>query len=54
MAQKYVPDMITSRKKFPYRAPIDISELLEDEYIKYMTSDCILRQFNIFNSNSKT
>jgi asparagine synthase (glutamine-hydrolysing) len=39
MAQKYVPDTITERKKFPYRAPIDITELLQDEYVKYMTSN---------------
>ncbi len=52
MAQKYVPDIITRRKKFPYRAPIDISELLQNEYIRYMTSDCSLKQFGIFNSNT--
>jgi asparagine synthase (glutamine-hydrolysing) len=52
MAQKYVPEIITGRKKFPYRAPIDISELLQDEYIRYMISDSSMKQFNIFNPNT--
>ncbi len=52
MAQKYVPEAITGRKKFPYRAPIDISKLLQDEYVRYMTSDCRLKQINIFNSET--
>jgi asparagine synthase (glutamine-hydrolysing) len=52
MAQKYVPETITERKKFPYRAPIDISKLLQDEYVRYMTSECSIKQFNIFNSNA--
>lgn len=49
LAQKYVPDIITKRKKFPYRAPIDIAELLKDEYVRYMTSTSSLKQFGIFN-----
>lgn len=52
IAHKYVPDRITGRKKFPYRAPIDISKLLQDEYIRYITSECSLKQFNVFNPNT--
>lgn len=49
MASRYVPDLIIKRKKFPYRAPINISELMKDEYVRYMTSSSSLKQFNIFN-----
>jgi asparagine synthase (glutamine-hydrolysing) len=49
LAQKYVPEMITSRKKFPYRAPINIHELMKDEYIRYMLSLESLKLFGIFN-----
>lgn len=52
LAQKYVPEMITKRKKFPYRAPISISELIKDEYIKYMISSDKLKQCEIFNPSS--
>jgi len=50
MAQKYVPDMITRRKKFPYRAPVNISELTRDEYIKHMLSESSLKKFGVFNA----
>lgn len=49
LAHKYVPDTITKRKKFPYRAPIDIAELMKDEYVKYMISISCLKLFGIFN-----
>ncbi len=49
LAQKYVPELITKRKKFPYRAPINISELMQDEYVKHMTSASNLHQFGVFN-----
>jgi asparagine synthase (glutamine-hydrolysing) len=52
LAQKYVPDVITRRKKFPYRAPINISELMKDEYLKYITSASSLKQFGVFNPNA--
>jgi asparagine synthase (glutamine-hydrolysing) len=52
LAQKYVPDIITNRKKFPYRAPIDILQMLNDEYIRYMISTEMLKQYGVFNSNS--
>lgn len=52
MAQKYVPDMITKRQKFPYRAPIDISELLQDEYIRYMICESSIKRYHVFNSNA--
>lgn len=52
LAQKYVPEMITKRTKFPYRAPINIHELMQDEYVKYITSSTKLKQYGIFNSCS--
>jgi asparagine synthase (glutamine-hydrolysing) len=52
LAQKYVPDMITKRKKFPYRAPINIEELIKNEYVKYILSPERLKQFGIFNPPS--
>jgi asparagine synthase (glutamine-hydrolysing) len=52
LAQKYVPDIITKRKKFPYRAPINVSELMKDEYIRHMTSAGSLKQFGVFNPHA--
>lgn len=52
LAAKYVPEMIIKRKKFPYRAPINISELIKDEYVKYITSFDKLKQYGIFNPAS--
>ena len=52
LARKYVPDTITRRKKFPYRAPIDISELMQDEYVRYLTSADTLARFGVFNSGA--
>lgn len=49
LAQKYVPEIITGRKKFPYRAPIEISEIMKDEYIKHIISDGIIKRFRVFN-----
>lgn len=49
LAQKYVPEMIIKRKKFPYRAPINIPELMKDEYVKHITSSDKLKQYGIFN-----
>ena len=48
LAEKYVPNIIIKRKKFPYRAPIDISELMKDEYIRYIISINRLKQFGVF------
>ncbi len=52
LATKYVPDIITKRHKFPYRAPIDISELMKDEYVRHIISTNCLKQFGIFNPNA--
>lgn len=52
LAKKYVPDTITRRKKFPYRAPIDISELMQDEYLRYLTSADTLVRFGVFNADA--
>jgi asparagine synthase (glutamine-hydrolysing) len=52
LARKYLPDKITNRKKFPYRAPINIRELMKVEYIRYMTSASLLKQYGIFNPAS--
>lgn len=52
LARKYVPDIIIKRKKFPYRAPINIAELIKDEYVRHMTSAGSLKQFGVFNPNA--
>jgi asparagine synthase (glutamine-hydrolysing) len=52
LAQKYVPEMITKRKKFPYRAPINITALMKDEYVRYITNSDKLKQYGIFNPAS--
>jgi asparagine synthase (glutamine-hydrolysing) len=52
LAKKYVPEMIVKRKKFPYRAPINISELMKDEYVRHMINSERLRQYGIFNPSS--
>lgn len=51
LAEKYMPDTIIKRKKFPYRAPINICELMKDEYIRYITNASSLKEFGIFNPN---
>ena len=52
LAKKYVPEMITKRSKFPYRAPINISELLKDEYIEYVMSGSSIKQYGVFNAEA--
>ncbi len=52
LAEKYVPDMISKRTKFPYRAPIDISELMKDEYVSFMTSASSIKEFGVFDPKS--
>jgi asparagine synthase (glutamine-hydrolysing) len=52
LAEKYVPDIITKRQKFPYRAPIDLPELMKDEYVRHITSSNSLKQFGVFNPNA--
>jgi asparagine synthase (glutamine-hydrolysing) len=51
LARKYVPDIITKRKKFPYRAPIDIFELMKDDFIKYTVCTDNINKYKIFNPN---
>lgn len=49
LAAKYVPEQITARKKFPYRAPIDINEMMQSDYVRDITSPGSLSRFGIFN-----
>lgn len=48
LARKYVPDLIAKRQKFPYRAPINIRQLLSDPYIRSMLDSDRLRKYGIF------
>jgi asparagine synthase (glutamine-hydrolysing) len=48
LAQKYVPDKIAKRKKFPYRAPINIAELMKDEYVRDIMSGATLKKYGVF------
>ncbi len=52
LARRYVPEAIAKRKKFPYRAPIDIRTLLRDDYVRHMLSPGCLSRFGIFNENA--
>ncbi len=52
LACKYVPEAITKRKKFPYRAPINIREIMKDEYTSYVMSDSCMKQFGVFNETA--
>lgn len=52
LAQKYIPEKITKRKKFPYRAPVLIPELLKNEYIREILCFSKLKQYGIFNPYS--
>lgn len=52
LAQEYLPDKIIKRKKFPYRAPINIPELMKDEYLSQIISFSKLKQYGIFNPYS--
>ncbi|UOO37495.1 asparagine synthase (glutamine-hydrolyzing) [Oscillospiraceae bacterium CM] len=52
LAQKYVPESIIRRKKFPYRAPVHIPELLKDEIVRYYLSPDLLSHYGIFNAQA--
>ena len=52
LARRYVPEAITKRKKFPYRAPINIREILKDDYARYMLSTGCVKQFGVFNEKA--
>jgi asparagine synthase (glutamine-hydrolysing) len=49
LARKYVPEPILRRKKFPYRAPIDIAALMRDELVRDALGAESLRKAGIFN-----
>jgi asparagine synthase (glutamine-hydrolysing) len=49
LAKKYLPDKITNRTKFPYRAPMNITQLMKDEYIHHIMSADVIKQYGIFN-----
>lgn len=49
LAEKYLPHSIIKRKKFPYRAPIDIAELIKDEYVRHITGSPALKELGVFN-----
>ena len=48
IAGKFLPQEIINRQKFPYRAPIDISGILEHEYVRDLTCAGKLKQYGIF------
>lgn len=52
LAQKYLPQEIINRKKYPYRAPINIPELMQDEYIEYILGYSKLKDFGVFNPDA--
>ncbi|MNM08616.1 Asparagine synthetase [glutamine-hydrolyzing] 1 [compost metagenome] len=52
LARKYVPGEIINRTKFPYRAPVDLARLLNDEYIRYVLEPDTIRRFGIFDPES--
>jgi asparagine synthase (glutamine-hydrolysing) len=49
LARRYVPELITQRKKFPYRAPIDISAMMKSEELRETVSHGRLQETGIFN-----
>lgn len=52
LGEKYLPDSIVKRHKFPYRAPIDIAELMQDEYIRHIISTTALKGLGVFNAEA--
>lgn len=48
LARKYVPEIIAQRRKFPYRAPISIRRLMDDQYVRSVLSGDRLKQSGIF------
>ncbi len=48
VAEKYLPQEILRRKKFPYRAPVAVQKILQDPYFQYILSPDMLKKFNIF------
>ncbi len=48
LARKYVPDQITRRKKFPYRAPIDIASMMRSEEVRFAMNDECLKKAGVF------
>jgi asparagine synthase (glutamine-hydrolysing) len=49
LARKFVPELITKRQKFPYRAPIDIAAMMRDDEVRRLLDAGSLRKTGIFN-----
>ena len=54
LARKYVPELITKRRKFPYRAPIDIAAMMRDGEIRRLLDNGQLERTGIFNPAAVT
>lgn len=48
VAEKYLPQEILRRKKFPYRAPVSAQKILKDPYFQYVLGPDMLKKFHIF------
>ena len=49
LARKYVPELITKRRKFPYRAPIDIAAMTREDEVRQALDPEHLKKAGIFN-----
>lgn len=50
IAEKYLPQELLKRKKFPYRASLDVRKILSDQYINYLLSEEGLNKSDFFDS----
>lgn len=50
IAEKYLPTELIKRKKFPYRASLDVRKILSNQYINYLLSEEGLNKYGLFDS----
>jgi asparagine synthase (glutamine-hydrolysing) len=54
IAERYLPAELLNRKKFPYRSPLDVREIMSDSYMRYILSKESLQKAGLFNADKIT
>lgn len=50
IAEKYLPAELLNRKKFPYRSPLDVGQIMSDSYMKHILSKESIYKAGLFNA----
>lgn len=51
IAEKYLPYELVNRKKFPYRSPLNVRDIMGDSYMEYMLSEEGIGRFDLFSAS---